>query len=176
MPQWSVSRSRSRRHEIPRCSSSRTTNSAVVLLPEPGKPSTKIILFRACRLVSPKNEPSQPVIVQHESSPEQNAEYDGKQDGKRSLLGTNLRRHGPAQIACQQDRAENRGRRNQVEDCAGQQHHPKRQNHRLGVSKRHGYLDNHLWFHHFITPSTSRNSAGKALMIRPTKNLSLKAG
>jgi len=102
-----------------------------------------------CELISQRNECTQPVIAQHKASPEQSAEDDGKQDCEQSLPGPHLSRHGTAQVARQQDGTENRSPRYQVENRAGQQHDPQRQNYGLGVSEFNGCLDDHLWLHQF---------------------------
>ena len=71
--------------------------------------------MQPCKLIPQRNECSEPVIAQHNSSPEQNDKYDGKQDFEQSLPGGHLSRHGAALIAGQQDGAEYRSPRYQVE-------------------------------------------------------------
>src|ERR1700691_2290046 len=70
------------------------------------------------RCVGERDEDAQPLVAQVKSRPNHTAENDREQRVKQWVVDTQMSCHRAAEIACQQDRSEDRGPRNYVYDQA----------------------------------------------------------
>ncbi|MCU1318201.1 MAG: hypothetical protein JWN63_3523, partial [Candidatus Acidoferrum typicum] len=74
--------------------------------------------FRGGLRAAERDEVAEPVFAQVKSSPDEHAKNDWEVEG---LTGSQVRNSCAAKIGCQQNGAEDRGRRNHIEDCAHEQ-------------------------------------------------------
>src|SRR5437899_12161061 len=87
-------------------------------------------------LTSQRNEFTQPLVAQEKSSPDHHADIEGEEDvGEEWIADAHVRGDSAAKIACQQDRAKNRGLGNSVEERTDQQHDPDRDDNLLRISQ-----------------------------------------
>src|SRR5438876_12050118 len=88
---------------------------------------------RGCRaiLASQRKQRAQAGIAQVKPSPDQDAEDDR---GEERLADPNMRGGGAAEIAGQQDRAEDASPRNDKDDRAGELDHPEAERQALGIA------------------------------------------
>ena len=69
--------------------------------------------------------------------------------GEEWIADAHLRGDSAAEIAGQQDRAKNRGSRNDAEECTDQQHDPDREDDPLGISELNASLHGNRRLHDF---------------------------
>src|SRR4028118_2239957 len=93
----------------------------------------------------PQDEGPDPRVAQEEPSPHQHSEDGGEQEPW--VLDAHLGRHGPAQVAREQDRPEERRARHRVEERADEQGQPYPEDGPLGVAELDRPLDRRLEHH-----------------------------
>jgi hypothetical protein len=122
-------------------------------------------------LISQRNEFEQPTFVQAKTSPDERPDNDRKEDRESWIAGAHVRGNRAAQIACQQNRAEDGRPRNQIEHRTGKQHDPEGEKAPSEYPSRTVPSTTGAGFTSFMMPSKSRNSADRALIMRPAQSL-----
>src|SRR4029453_3407935 len=102
----------------------------VILMPT----RVQALRWALLKLTSQRYERAQLAIAHVKSTPDQRADKDWKQDREPGIAEAHVRGDGAAQITCQQNRAENSGAGNHVDDRTRGQKDSERDNHTFGKS------------------------------------------
>ena len=101
-------------------------------------------------LTPQRNERAQPFVAQVKPAPKQHREIDRKQDvAEERTSHAHMRGNGAAEIAGQQNRAENGRARNHVENGAGEKDDAKTDKDAFGIAELNGALNDRRGFHQF---------------------------
>lgn len=128
------------------------------------------------RLISQRKERAQPIIAQEKPTPDQHTDKDWKEDGEPRIPDTHMGSDCTAQIGCQQDRAENRSTRNDIDDSTEKQDDPETGMTPSEYPSRTVASTTGVGFTNFMMPSKSRNSAGRPLVMRPAHSIFCETG